>query len=115
LRDVKDPGSAEASYYTWVDRSNTFGLGRNIPIAMGNLNDSIFALVDGKLITFRIPYPSGFFPKNVDGRIDDPNTGWKGRSLWSTSGTRTMFHLEGGKENRPKAARIQFRPDPLAR
>ena len=115
LRDVKDPGSAEASYYTWVDRSNTFGLGINIPIAMGNLNDSIFALVDGKLITFRIPYPSGFFPKNVDGRIDDPNTGWKGRSLWSTSGTRTMFHLEGGKENRPKAARIQFRPDPLAR
>ena len=115
LRDVKDPGSAEASYYTWIDRFDTFGLGRNVPIAMGNLNDAIFALVDGKLITFRIPYPSGFFPKNVDGRIDDPNAGWKGKALWSTSGTRTMFHLEGGKENRPKAARFQLRPDPLAR
>jgi hypothetical protein len=115
LKNVKDPGSAEASYYTWIDRFDTFGLGRNVPIAMGNLNDSIFALVDGKLITFRIPYPSGFFPKNVDGRIDDPNIGWKGRALWSTSGTRTMFHLEGGKQNRPKAARLQFRPNPLAR
>ena len=31
-------------------------------------------------------YPSGFSPKNVDGRIDDPNAGWKGRVLWSTSG-----------------------------
>ena len=115
LRDVKDPGSAEASYYTWIDRFDTFGLGKNVPIAMGNLNDSIYALVNGKLITFRIPYPSGFFPKNVDGRIDDPNAGWKGKALWSTSGTRTNFHLEGGKQNRPRAARFQFRPDPLAR
>ena len=115
LRDVPDPGSAEASYYTWVDRFDTFGLGRNVPIAMGNLSDAILALVDGKLVSFRIPYPSGFFPKNVDGRIDDPNAGWKGRALWSTSGTRTMFHLEGGKENRPRAARIQLRPNPLAR
>jgi hypothetical protein len=115
LKNVPDPGSAEASYYTWIDRFDTFGLGRNVPIAMGNLNDSIFALVDGKLITFRIPYPSGFFPKNVDGRIDDPNAGWKGKALWSTSGTRTMFHLEGGTQNRPKAARFQFRPNPLAR
>jgi hypothetical protein len=115
LKDVKDPGSAEASYYTWVDRFDTFGLGPNVPIAMGNLNDSLFALVNGKFINFRIPYPSGFFPKNVDGRIDDPSAGWKGKGLWSTSGTRTMFHLEGGKQNRPKAARFQFRPNPLAR
>ncbi|HEV2200053.1 MAG TPA: carboxypeptidase-like regulatory domain-containing protein [Bryobacteraceae bacterium] len=115
LKNVTDPGSAEASYYTWIDRFDTFGLGRNVPIAMGNLNDAIFALVDGKLITFRIPYPSGFFPKNVDGRIDDPNAGWKGKALWSTSGTRTNFHLEGGTQNRPKAARFQFRPNPLAR
>jgi hypothetical protein len=112
---VKDAGSAEASYYTWIDRFDTFGLGKNVPVAMGNLNDAIFALVNGKLITFRIPYPSGFFPKNVDGRIDDSNAGWKGKALWSTSGTRTMFHLEGGKENRPKAARFQLRPNPLAR
>jgi len=72
------------------------------------------ALVDGKLVNFVVPYPMGFFAKNVDGRIDDPNAGWKGRELWTTYGTRTMFHLEGGRENRPKAVRLQLRPDPLA-
>jgi hypothetical protein len=115
LRDVKDPGSAEASYYTWVDWFDTFGLGRNVPIATGNLNSSIFALVDGKFVNITVPYPMGFFAKNVDGRIDNPNTSWKGKALWSTYGTRTMYHLEGGKENRPKAVKIQLRPDPLAR
>jgi hypothetical protein len=115
LKDVTDPGSAEASYYTWIDRFGVFGLGRNVPIAMGNLNSSIFALVDGRFINITLPYPMGFFAKNVDARIDDPNAGWKGRALWSTYGTRTMFHLEGGTANRPKAVKIQLRPDPLAR
>ena len=115
LQGVKDGGSAEASYYTWVDWYNTFGLGENVPIVMGNLNSAIFALVDGKFITITVPYPMGFFAKDVDGRIDDPNTGWKGRELWTTYGTRAMFHLEGGKENLPKAVKIQLRPDPLAR
>ena len=53
----------------------------------------------------------GFFTKNMDGRIDDPNAGWKGRGLWTTSGTRAMFHDEGGKEQQPKAYRIQIRED----
>jgi hypothetical protein len=115
LRDVTDPGSAEASYYVWLDWFNTFGLGRNVPIVMGNLNSAIFALVNGSLINFTVPYPMGFFPKNVDGRIDAANANWKTNGLWSTYGTRTMFHLEGGTANRPRAVRFQFRPDPLAR
>ena len=112
---MRTPGSAEASYYVWVDWYGVLGLGRNVPIAMGNLGDSIYALADGELLTFRLPYPSGLFPKNVDGRIDDPKAGWKGRALWTTSGTRTLFHNEGGKEMRHKAVKIQLRPDPLAR
>jgi hypothetical protein len=115
FRTVTDAGSAEASYYVWVDWFDTFGLGRNVPIAMGNLNDSIYAMVDGKLLTLRVPYPIGMFAKNVDGRIDDPSAGWKGKGLWTTTGTRTPFHNEGGKEARPKAIKIQLRPDPLAR
>ena len=115
LKDVPDAGSAEGSYYVWVDWYNTFGLGENVPIVMGNLNSSIFAMVDGKPVNFVVPYPMGFFAKNVDGRIDDPNTGWKGRALWTTYGSRTNFHLEGGKENRPRAVKLQLRPDPLAR
>jgi hypothetical protein len=114
MRDVKDPGSAEASYYAWVDRFDTFGLGKDVPIAMGNQNSAILALVNGKFVTITVPYPMGFFAKNVDGRIDDPAAGWKGKGLWSTYGQRTMFHLEGGKENRPKAVNFQLRPDPLA-
>jgi len=114
LKDVSDPGSAEASYYVWVDWYNTFGLGENVPIVMGNLNGSIFAFKEGQFINFVVPYPMGFFAKNVDGRIDDPNTGWKGREIWTTYGSRTNFHLEGGTANKPRAVRLQLRPDPLA-
>jgi hypothetical protein len=115
FRDVQDDGSAEASYYTWVDQFNTLGLGANVPIATGNMSDSYFALVDGKFVTLRVPYLMGFFAKWAEGRIDDPNAGWKGRSLWATYSTRTVFHVEGGTENRPKVVRFQLRPDPLAR
>ena len=115
FRDVQDDGSAEASYYTWVDQFNTFGLGANVPIATGNMSDSYFALVDGKWITLRVPYRMGFFAKWGEGRIDDPNAGWKGRGLWATSSDRTVFHAEGGKQNRPQVVRFQLRPDPLAR
>ena len=114
MQGVTDPGSAESSYYAWVDRYDTFGLGKDVPIAMGNQNSSILALVNGKFVNITVPYPMGFFAKNVDGRVDDPNAGWKGKSLWSTYGQRTMFHLEGGKANKPKAVRFQLRPDPLA-
>ncbi|HUQ76177.1 MAG TPA: carboxypeptidase-like regulatory domain-containing protein, partial [Burkholderiales bacterium] len=96
LRDVQDEGSAEIPYYVWVDHHNILGLGANVPITMGNGSDSIMPFVDGKFVTLRLPYPSGLFPKNVDGRIDDPDAGWKGRGLWTTSGSRTNFHLEGG-------------------
>jgi hypothetical protein len=114
FKDVKDDGSAEASYYTWVDQFNTFGLGENVPIATGNMSDAYFALVDGKFVTIRLPY-RGFFAKWAEGRIDDPAAGWKGRSLWATDSTRTVFHYEGGTANRPRVIRMQLRPDPLAR
>jgi hypothetical protein len=109
-----EKNSAEASYYTWVDHHNTLGLGENVPIATGNLNGGFIAYKDGKMIMLTIPYPMGFFAKGLDGRIDDPNAGWKGRGLWSTSGDRTPWLMEGGKGSRPRAVHIQFRPDPLA-
>jgi hypothetical protein len=108
-------GSAEYPYYIWVDQFDAFGLGKNVPIATGNGNDALLALVNGKFVTLRVPYPMGFFAKNMDGRIDDPKTGWKGKELWSTYGTRTPFHMEGGKGSSPKVVRFQLRPDPLAK
>ena len=107
-------GSAEGSYYTWVDQHNTVGLGENVPISTANLNDGFAALKDGQMVMLRIPYPLGFFAKGLDGRIDDPNAGWKGRGLWSTNGDRTPWLKEGGKGSKPRAVQIQVRPDPLA-
>jgi hypothetical protein len=113
--NVTESGSAEASYYTWVDQFDTFGLGKDVPIATGNANESLLALVDGKWVNLRVPYPLGFYAKWADGRIDDPNGGWKGRGLWATTSTRAPFHMEGGKGTRPKVVKFQLRPDPLAR
>ncbi len=48
--------SAEASYYTWVDRHNTLGLGNDVPISTGNENDA--ALVEGKSVVLRVPSPA---------------------------------------------------------
>ena len=107
--------SAEASYYTWVDHHNTVGLGENVPISTANLQDGFVAYKDGKMILMRVPYPMGFYAKGMDGRIDDPNAGWKGRGLWSASGDRTPWLNEIGKGARPLAVHIQVRPDPLAR
>jgi hypothetical protein len=115
FKDVPDDGSVEASYYTWVDQHNTLGLGENVPIATGNMSDGYHALVDGKFVTIRVPYRMGFFAKWAEGRIDDPNAGWKGRALWATSSDRTVFHNEGGTQNRPQVIKFQLRPDPLAR
>jgi hypothetical protein len=114
LKGVTDSGSAEASYYDWVDQFDTFGLGTNVPIATGNGEDALLALVNGEFVVLRVPYPIGFFAKGLDGRIDDPKTGWKGKGLWSTYATRAVAHIEGGKGTTSKVLHFQLRPDPLA-
>src|SRR5499427_4102560 len=115
LGGITENGSGETSYYAWVDQHDTLGLGKDVPIATGNQNDSLIALVDGKMVNMVVPYPMGFWAKGLDGRIDDPNAGWKGRGVLSNTGNRTPFHIEGGKENSPKVVHFQMRPDPLAR
>jgi hypothetical protein len=114
-QDVTETGSAEASYYTWVDQFDTFGLGANVPWATGNANESLMALVNERWVNLRVPYPMGFYAKWMDGRIDDPNAGWKGKGVWATTGTRVPFHMETGKGTLPKVVKFQLRPDPLAR
>ncbi len=110
-----DPsGSANHAYYVWVDRYNTLGLGNNVPIFTTNGSESLMAVVGGKVVDLRVPYPTGFFSKLADGRIDDAKAGWKGKGLWTMSGTRTVFHNEGGTANSPKVYKLQIRPNPLA-
>ncbi|MCC6930975.1 MAG: carboxypeptidase regulatory-like domain-containing protein [Gemmatimonadaceae bacterium] len=115
FQGVTDDGSVEASYYTWVDQHDTFGLGRNVPINTGNAAEGLLVLKDGKWVVLRVPYPVGFYTKWLDGRIDDPNAGWKGRGLWATISTRAPFHMEGGAGQTSKVFHFQLRPDPLAR
>jgi hypothetical protein len=115
MAGVTDPGSAEGSYYTWVDQFDTSGLGANTPINTGNASEGLLALKDGKWVVMRVPYPLGFYTKWVDGRIDDPRGGWKGRGVWATVSTRAPFHMETGKGTTSKVLKIQVRPDPLAR
>lgn len=107
--------SAESSYYSWVDQHDTFGLGRNVPMSTGNLNDGLIAFANGRMVTLRVPYPIGFYAKGFDGRIDDAKAGWKGRGLWAANGDRTPWLIEGGKGTKPLAAHFQLRPDPLAK
>ena len=115
LKGLTDSGSAEASYYTWVDQFDTLGLGENVPINTGNGSEGLLALKDGEWVVMRVPYPLGFYTKWLDGRIDDPDAGWKGKGLWATYGTRTPFHLEGGKGTTSKVVKFQLRPDSLAK
>jgi hypothetical protein len=114
MQGVTLHGSAEASYYTWVDQFDTFGLGANIPINTGNASEALLALKDGEWVVLRVPYPLGFYTKWLDGRIDDPAAGWKGRGLWATISTRAPFHMEGGKGTTSKVFKFQLRPSPLS-
>jgi hypothetical protein len=120
-------GAAENPYCLWVDQHDILGLGSNTPIATGNESDSLRALVGGRVVELRVPYPMGFYAKSIDGRIDDPNAGWKGRGLWVTSGNRTPVHIEGvdapapgapgqteATRSSPPVVNFQLRPDPVA-
>jgi hypothetical protein len=110
-----DSASADSAYYDFVDRFDMLGLGKDIPLATGNESEALLALVDGKFVSLRIPYPMGFYAKGIDGRIDDARAGWKGKGIWTTFATRTPFHVEGGKGTTSKILKFQVRPDPLAK
>jgi hypothetical protein len=107
-------GSTDWHYLTWVDLHNVVGLGKDVPMLPGNNSDSILALVNGKWIIMRVPYPMGFFPRGMDARIDDPNTGWKGKGLWTNYGELPLWHQEDGEGAYSKMVQFQLRPDPLA-
>ncbi len=104
-------------YYNWVDQFNTLGLGENVPIANGTGSDLLIAFKPDTLewITMRVPYPLGFHSRGMDGRIDDPNAGWKGRAVYATNGSNAVWHTEGGPGVRPTLVKFQIRPDPLSR
>jgi hypothetical protein len=116
MKNVDAPGGADFHYYNWVDQFNTLGLGENIPIANGTTSDALLALKPetGEWVVMRVPYPLGFYSRGLDGRIDDPDAGWKGRAVWADFGTSAPWHIEGGLGTKSKMVKFQIRPDPLA-
>jgi hypothetical protein len=94
------------------------GLGRDVPITYPENADALIAWLrdEEAWVTLRVPYPMGaMFTKKVIGRIDDPQGGWKGRGLWSSTAHYAAWHIEGGKGTRGKAIKYQVRPGPLAK
>jgi hypothetical protein len=112
-KGATDSASADTAYYNFIDRFDMLGVGKDIPLATGNGSEGLLALVDGKFMTFRVPYPMGFYAKGIDGRIDDPKGGWKGKGIWTTYATRAPFHAEGGKGTTSKLVKFQVRNSPL--
>ena len=117
------PELPDVTYRVWlrgyglVDSTPTAGTpGQNVPIANGSNSDSLLALDPdtGEWVVLRVPYPQGFHSRGLDGRIDDPNGGWKGRGVYATYGADAAWHVEGGPDETGNLVRFQIRPDPLA-
>lgn len=103
-------------YLNWVDQFDTLGLGKDVPMLPGTNSDSVVAFLpnEQKFVVLRVPYPLGFYSRGMDGRIDDPKAGWKGRGLWANYGGFSPWRIEGGKGQTGKVLKMQIRPDPLA-
>ncbi|MCB2106065.1 MAG: carboxypeptidase regulatory-like domain-containing protein [Rhodobacteraceae bacterium] len=108
--------SGDFHYLIWVDIHNTLGLGEDVPIVAGTNSDSLLAFLPDqeKWVVMRRPYPLGFYARGLDGRIDDPDAGWKGRAVWSADEMIPIFQLETGFGSSGKVVKFQMRPNPLA-
>ena len=61
--------------------------------------------------TARRRYPLPFYTRGLDARIDNANTGWKGRGMWMTYSS----YLPKFTETRIGSVNhMQIRPNPLA-
>lgn len=116
LKNV-ETGNADWYYLSWVDQHDVIGLGKGVPIMPGTTSDSLVAFLPDteQFVTLRVPYPLGMFARGLDGRIDDPQVGWKGRAIWANYGGRETKHIEGGPGTNSKVVKFQLRPSPLAK
>jgi streptogramin lyase len=108
-----ETGSTEYPYFLWVDQFDALGMGRDTVVVTGTSSDALFVFDPRRerFTTLRMPYPLPFFTRGLDGRIDDPGAGWKGRGLWASYNS----YLPKFAETRMGyVVHIQVRPDPLA-
>jgi len=114
FKDIVAEGTrrSDFQYFGWVDQFNTLGLGENTVIANGTGSDSLIAFnpETEEFTTIHMPYPLGFFQRLLDGRIDNPSAGWKGRGLWVDYGGDPIKHTE---TQIGQLCKVQLRNDPL--
>jgi len=107
-----ETGTTDFPYYLWIDQFNVSGLGQDTVFVTGSTSDAMFVF-DPKteeFKVFRIPYPMPFYTRGLDGRVDDPEAGWKGRGLWMTYSS----YLPRFTETRSgSVVKMQIRPGPL--
>jgi hypothetical protein len=52
-----------------------------------------------KWVVLRVPFPMSFYAKGLEGHIDNPDAGWKGRGVWTPRGPvsvmRASFERNG--------------------
>ena len=108
----------DMAYSEWPDYFDVMGLGKDTHFFPLVNSDAIIAQRDGSqdFITFRVPYPQGFYTRGMDFRLESPKADWKGRKFLATQSSAVLVHQEGGME-RPGGQEyiFQIRPNPLAR
>jgi hypothetical protein len=104
-------------YGVYVDRDNTFGLGKGVPIFPNGSGEELIAYLpnEKQFLHLRVPYPLGFTPFSVDGRIDNANAGWAGHGLWASNNSVVPWHQETGQGSSNYVVHFQLRPTPLAK
>jgi hypothetical protein len=92
--------SAEASYYTWVDQHNALGLGPDVPISTGNENDALLALVGGKWVVLRVPYPLSFYfmPRGLTAASTIPTPGGRAADCGRPAATARRGSRKAARE-----------------
>jgi streptogramin lyase len=111
--DGGETGSGDFHYNIFVDQYDTSGLGAGTVFLTGANSDAIvvFDPRSERFSVFRVPYPLVMYHRGVDGRIDDPQAGWKGRGLWINASNDPARFIEHGNG---VVSQIQVRPHPLA-
>ncbi|WP_050986430.1 carboxypeptidase-like regulatory domain-containing protein [Rhizorhabdus wittichii] len=109
--------TADFNYGLVVDHADVSGLGRDSVIVSGGNSDSLVALSRRSQapIVMRVPYPRGFYAREISARRDRPGAGWKGGGLWASYNSITVWHGEDADSGNPGLVKFQIRPDPLAR
>ena len=109
-------GSAEASYYTWVDQHDTLGLGKDVPLATGNQNELIIALEgrqDDQSLWFRIRWASTPRPWTAASTTRTP--AGKAAASGRPPATARRSTSKAARALCRKLVKFQLRPDPLAK